>query len=49
MKDPELSHLGRTWQQLLAAYADGELSGEERTVVDNWLHAHQSTPNPRYR
>jgi anti-sigma factor RsiW len=40
MKDPELSHMGRTWQQLLAAYADGELSDEERTVVDNWLHAH---------
>jgi anti-sigma factor RsiW len=40
MKDPELSHLGRDWQQLLAAYADGELSSADRAVVDGWLQAH---------
>jgi anti-sigma factor RsiW len=40
MNDPELSHMGRTWQQLLAAYADGELSGEERAMVDGWLQTH---------
>jgi len=37
MNGPELSHLDRSWQQLLAAYCDGELAEEVRLVVENWL------------
>ncbi|HEV3145871.1 MAG TPA: hypothetical protein VGZ47_18420 [Gemmataceae bacterium] len=40
MNAPDLSQLGRTWQQLVAAYADGELAENERSIVERWLQLH---------
>ena len=35
--NPDLSHLDRTWQQLLAAYVDGETTQDERYLVESWM------------
>jgi hypothetical protein len=35
--NPDASHMDRTWQQLLAAYVDGETTQDERQLVETWL------------
>jgi anti-sigma factor RsiW len=37
MNPNDLMHGQRTWQQLLASYADGETTDEERQIVESWL------------